>query len=134
MKNGEIRCFEINGAKRVYFFAADGYMSGTIIKSISNKLPNLYAKAEGEFYDSIKQRGEGADIWAEFDYLIQRRGVEDFGRAEYEGRTDRNDTILEESSTSDSTRSEKSYVEHNYSAQKVEELTKQLKERYGKAS
>ena len=138
IEDGQKVHVEINGAKRVYFFVADGYMNGEIVKSVSNKRPNLYAKAKGEFYDSIKQRGESADIWAEFDYLIEKGSIEDFRRLEYQGRADRNDSLFEEPSTSNSGRSERRNVEYNYSPEEAKELTKQLKQKFsfeqGKAS
>lgn len=128
IEDGQKKYIEINGARRVYFFVADGYMRGEIIKSVSNKRPNLYIKAKGEFYDSIKQRGEGADIWVEFDYLIEKGNSQNFRRSEYEGRTNRNDSLFEKSPTSNSGRSKGRDVEYHYSPEEAKANIKYSRE------
>ena len=49
MSPGEFRMVEVHGANRIYFFLADGYMTGDVYGSVSNKRLGIYRKKERIF-------------------------------------------------------------------------------------
>ena len=132
--DGDSRFLEINGANRVYFFIADGYMSGEVVKSVSNKRPNLYKQAKENFYGRIKQGGEGTDIWSEFNSLDEGRDIDYSGVFGHGGDAVGNDSIPQKVSESDGRRGAESGAYHSYSNEEVEETLSALRSMYGKAS
>jgi hypothetical protein len=101
-------------------------MTGEVLKSVSNKRPNLYKKAREDFYNGIKQSGEGADIWAEFD-SFEKEGYFDYsGFSGYRGTASGNDSIFEESPSSNRTGSVRGNGENHYSRQEIDALLSAL--------
>lgn len=128
MNPGEVRLVEVNGASRIYLFIADGYMSGTMYRSISNKRLGLYRKFREDFYNGVEQNREGDALWAEFDTDKAGTDLDVFSGFGYAGKTVSDDLFFEETSGSNGERYKASGGTHNYSDSEIDDLIRKARE------
>lgn len=131
LKNGSNAVIEIFGAKRIYIFRADGFMTGEVLKSISNKRPTLYKKAREEYLNEIERSGEGPALWSELDSSETRSDPNHTGFFGHRGSTNANDILSEKSPSGDSSRSDERSGGYNHSAQEIDTILESLKKMYG---
>ena len=125
--DGEKELLEINGADRVYFVIADGYMSGKIIKSVSNKRPNVYKKTREKIYARNKQSGAGASIWSKLNTTNRGRNIDYSGVFGHGGNATRNGILSENIPERNRTRNQEGGRPHSDRNEEVNKLLDQLR-------
>lgn len=115
MKSGEIRPVMIMGAKRVYFFEADGYMQGFIIESYSSNQKNRIkegwenVKSEQRFDGEIEgqeNKGKDSGIWVDAVPVERGRSISYLSASAERRGADTDDRFSGEPSQRDKARSD----------------------------
>ena len=133
MADDEIRSVAIYCAQRAYFFEADGYMHGHMLRTVSSKHSNVIKRMIEEQENDIHNDAKIAALW--FDAVSdQQRGKTDGNDVFADrGRTTANDRIFDQTTASDGTRdTERSGENYQIDNDEVDRIIKGLREMIAK--
>lgn len=130
MADGEIRNIYIYSTEKIYVFRADGYMHGEMVNSFSTSDKQLLEDSNYE-YDQIDQNTETTALWTEAVQSRKGRQRGDSLLSEGRGRSDIDDILSDNTSSSDSSRDTEREWTNPRTKEDYDEIVKKLREMLG---
>ena len=130
--DGETRSITIYCGKNIYFFEADGYMHGVMIKSINSDKKSNNLKARKDFLNGANDSSEIADIWSDIVSIRGERSGNDISPLGNDRAARTNDNISDASSESNRARSaQRSRSNYQIDYDEADGLIRELRKLYG---
>ena len=130
---GQVKTIEIYGAKNIYWFKADGYMHGTMLRSVDADDDTGYDNARREFENGINSDSEVANLWANFVPAKRTGAKSDISHTRNGRRKGNADLVLEGKRERNRTGDQGSgYTDYRIDNDEVERIIKGLREMLAK--
>lgn len=130
MKDGDLKLIQIRCAENIYYFSADGYMKGTIIRTVNVNNKKFKEIGIDEYTRTwANQDREIASLWAE-SVQRERARYEDDSNAVGRGRPSVDDTLLDYTPERVSSGYTETSGEISHSKEEIDELVRRLEDMY----